>query len=77
MHAIFGKADPTWAAKSVSTVFVIVGIVIFWGASRAAEQVLSRLNSHVAKPLMRRKMVILSRLLSAASIALCVVLWAL
>ena len=31
-QAIFRATEPTWAAKSVATIFICIGIFIFWAA---------------------------------------------
>jgi putative membrane protein len=37
LQAVFGVTEPTWIAKSVASIFVILSIVVFWrhGKTRA------------------------------------------
>lgn len=35
LKAVFGEFEPTWAAKSVSSLFLALAIFVFWSAERA------------------------------------------
>ena len=44
LQAVFGKFEPTWAAKAVATVFLIAAIAIFIAARRKAINTYERLQ---------------------------------
>ena len=50
LQAVFGAMEPTWAAKSTATVFVLVAIYLFLTALKNSRRTLKRLNSHSAEP---------------------------
>ena len=74
-HAIFGKTDPVWLAKSGATLFVAIALVIFYGAHRAATRLHERLDSHAAEPVERGNLRLLAGLFSTGAVVMCAVLW--
>ena len=74
-HAIFGKTDPTWLAKSGATLFVAIALVIFYGAHRAASRLHDRLDGHAAEPVERGNLAFLAGLFSFGAVVMCAVLW--
>ncbi len=74
-NAIFRATEPTWLAKAVATIFVAIGIYIFWGAWRHACKVKERLNSHAASPLPSSRLGVITGCFVFGSAALGVVLW--
>ena len=74
-NAIFRATDPTWLAKSVATIFVAIGIFIFWSAWRHAVKVKKRLHSHAAEPLPSSRLGMITGFFIFGSAALGVVLW--
>lgn len=74
-HAIFGKTEPTWLAKSVATLFVLIALVIFYTAHRSACRLHERLDGHAANPVERGNLGLLAGLFSIGAVALVVVLW--
>lgn len=50
-NALFGKMEPAWLARAIATLFIIVGIGIFYLAQRNACEVLSRISPHQVQPL--------------------------
>ena len=49
LKAVFGAFDPTWAAKLIASVFIVVALVMFWSAERNARATYDRLCGHDAK----------------------------
>ena len=74
-QAIFRATEPTWAAKAVATVFVLIGIFIFWNAWRHACKVKARLDSHSSAPLPENRLGVITGFFIFGSAALGVVLW--
>lgn len=77
LRAVFGEFEPTWLAKSVASIFVVLAIYIFWAAQDAACQTLDRLEDHDAKAQPRRRMRLLAGVFAIGSIAIGAILWGL
>ena len=45
-QALFQRLDPAWVPKAAATLFILLGIFIFWSAERRACAVFRRLNAH-------------------------------
>lgn len=77
LRAVFGQFDPTWLAKSVATIFIVLSLFIFWAAERSAAQTLDRLsdNDANAQPMSRMRMIAAALAVGAVSVG--GVLWAL
>ena len=74
-HALFGKVEPTWLAKSGATLFVLIALLIFYGAHRAAARLHDRLDGHAAEPVERGNLALLAGLFSLGAVVMAVVLW--
>ncbi|MGJ8545881.1 MAG: YidH family protein [Sulfitobacter sp.] len=77
LKAVFGDFDPTWAAKSVASVFVAAAIYIFWAAHDTATKTLKRLEDHHANAQPNKRMKTLALIFSFASLCVGAILWAL
>lgn len=77
LKAVFGDFDPTWAAKAVASVFILVALLIFWTAQRSAHGTHGRLDDHTAKPQSRDNFTLIAAIMAIGSIATGAVLWAL
>lgn len=75
LKAIFGAFEPTWVAKAVATLFLVIAITIFWSARNRARQTLSRLDSHETEPVSTLGFTMLAVALTAGAIATGAVLW--
>jgi putative membrane protein len=75
LQAVFGVTEPTWIAKSVASIFVILSIVVFWAAWRNACKVISRLDSHAAEPVSKSHFKTIAAIMTLGSLATGVVLW--
>ena len=75
LKAVFGDFDPTWAAKAVSTIFVITAVYIFWAAQDTASKTLKRLEDHHANAQPDLRMKTLALIFSVASVAVGAILW--
>lgn len=74
-NALFGKLEPLWVPKAIATLFMIIGIFIFWVAQRNGCAVQIRLNSHHATPVKPTNMRIISGLMASGAIALIIAIW--
>lgn len=74
-RALLRTFEPAWIAKSIATVFVVVGAAIIWLAWRRSCEVLERLDHHEVGSLPIARMRWLSYGLIGAALALGVVLW--
>ncbi|EPX77887.1 YidH family protein [Litoreibacter arenae] len=77
LKAVFGDFEPTWAAKVVASMFLIVAISIFWGAQRQATKTWDRLNDTDAEATPSRNFRVIAILMSLSSAAVGAVLWSL
>ncbi len=75
LKAVFGDFDPTWAAKSVATVFVVAAILMIWLARNAAVGTASRMSKHSIKTQTTRRITVLASVLSFGAAATGLILW--
>ena len=76
LRAVFGEFEPTWAAKAIATIFIILAVYIFWAAQEAACKTLGRLNDNEAHAQPMNRMRILSIVFGFGAIAVGSILWA-
>jgi len=74
-HAIFGKTEPLWLAKLCASLFIVIALLIFWAAFRAASRLHERLDGHAAEPVERGNLGLLASLFAVGAIVLGGVLW--
>ncbi|MEQ6249153.1 DUF202 domain-containing protein [Sulfitobacter sp. HNIBRBA3233] len=77
LRAVFGQFDPTWLAKAVATIFIVLSLFIFWAAERSAAQTLKRLSDNAANPQPMGRMRVISVILAVGAISVGGILWAL
>ena len=77
LKAVFGDFDPTWLAKAVASIFVLVAIYIFWAAQDSAVKTFVRLDDHKAHAQPAKRMKLLSGIFAFASVCVGGVLWTL
>ena len=77
LRAVFGEFEPTWLAKVVATIFVVLAIFIFWAAQSSARQTLSRLHDNQAHAQPIKRMQIIAVILAFGAVATGGILWAL
>lgn len=51
-HAVFGKIDPSWVPKGISTLFIALGIFLIWKATQRAKEVMEgdKEQKHIVRP---------------------------
>ena len=74
-NALFGALQPWWLPRAIATIFILIGIVIFYAAQRTACRVYDRLDSHSAEPVGGMRIRLMALLFGAASASLIVGLW--
>ena len=77
LKAVFGAFDPTWAAKLVASLFLLIAIVIFWAARRQAVKTLTRLQDKDSEPMPTKSFTLLASLMTLATVAVGLILWSL
>ena len=77
LKAVFGEAEPTWVAKAVATLFIVIGVGIFWAARSQACKAQRRLHTHDAAAQSTRLFTAASVAFSLAATATGAILWTL
>lgn len=75
-NALFGKIDPVWVAKGIATLFIAIGVFVFWSAQRNASAVQKRMDSHDADPIQTSNMKLIAAAMAFASVCLAAGIWA-
>ena len=75
LKAVFGDFQPTWAAKSVSSLFLTVAIFVYWSAESHARQTHKRLTARMAEATPTKNFRAICALLTLATLGVGVVLW--
>lgn len=75
LKAVFGAFDPTWAAKLVASIFLLVAIVIFWSARNQAHATYDRLHDTDAKPVSGKNFTRLSAIMTLGTVLVGIILW--
>jgi putative membrane protein len=74
-QALFRASDPTWPVRIGASIFVLVGIAIFWLGLASAGKVLKRLNPHAVSVPGRGRLVILTSAATAGALSVLMALW--
>ncbi len=74
-NALFGKLEPLWVPKAIASLFMIIGIFIFWAAQRNGCAVQARLDAHQATPVKPTNMQLISGLMALGAFVLIVAIW--
>jgi putative membrane protein len=74
-QALFNKMEPDWVPKAIATSFLVIAMLVFWGAERRACSILARLESHAVEKVRSRNLRILSWFIMAAIAALIGSMW--
>ena len=75
LKAVFGEFEPTWAAKTTSSIFIALACYIFYSARAQAKATCARMDQHDAATKSVASMTIIAVILSAGAIATSVFLW--
>ncbi|MDZ4731065.1 MAG: DUF202 domain-containing protein [Xanthomonadales bacterium] len=74
-NALFGKLEPIWLPKAIATLFMVIGIFIFWIAQHNGSVVQKRLSSHDANPVKPINLKLVAGLMSLGSGSLVAAVW--
>ncbi len=74
-QALFRHYDPTWVAKIGASVFILIGLIIFYNAYRSASIVLSRMKAHDSEPQSKQRVGLLALLFSIGTLFVGTILW--
>ncbi|TRD11716.1 DUF202 domain-containing protein [Erythrobacter insulae] len=74
-NALFGTLKPAWVPKAIATLFMAIGIFIFWAAQDKGCAVQTRLDAHKAEPIKRMNMRLIAGFMGLASAALIAAIW--
>lgn len=74
-NALFGRLEPDWVPRAIATLFILMGVFIFWAAQRHGCAVHARLSAHQAEPLKGMKLRLVAAMLSLGALALVAALW--
>lgn len=75
LQGVFKAVEPTWIAKIVATLFVIVAIFVALASFRNSKKMLDRLNSHSAEPASSRGLLLVSSICATGSIGVLAIIW--
>lgn len=75
LHAVFWKAENVWLAKGGASIFILIGIAIFWLAQRQSGRVRARLKEHSAETIKGDPMRGIALALTAGAVAVLIILW--
>ncbi len=75
LRALIGDLEPDWIGQTVSTVFIVTAVVIFWSAWRSACAASDRLNEHRTDSHSNLAIGIIAGLLSLGAVAAGALLW--
>ena len=74
-QALFLRMEPAWVPRSIATVFLMLGIILFISAERRACKVQQRLSAHQVQPERNRHLRLFAIGASAAVVALITAMW--
>ncbi|MEL6875496.1 MAG: DUF202 domain-containing protein [Pseudomonadota bacterium] len=74
-NALFGKLEPAWVPKAIATLFMLIGMFIFWAAQHNGCAVQKRLDSHNSRPVRPNNMKMIASLMALGSLSLIVAIW--
>ena len=74
-NALFQPVEPTWVAKAIATIFILLGIFLVIAAERRACSVQTRLTAHKVGDVGSTNFKIMAVAISIGASALIVALW--
>ena len=77
LKAVFGATEPTWVAKLVASLFLLIAIAVYWLARNQACKTLKRLRERDAEAMPIRNFTLLASLMTFATVNVGAVLWSL
>ena len=77
MKAVFGAFEPTWAAKAIASIFLIIAVLIFYQARQQACKTVNRLRETDFEAKSGKSFTVLAVLMSIAAVGTGAILWSL
>lgn len=74
-NALFGKLEPDWLPRAIATIFIVIGIFIFYAAQRNGRRVQNRLTAHDAAPMPGMNLQLIAAIMAFGSLSLAVAMW--
>ena len=74
-NALFKLVEPTWIAKSIATIFILLGIFLTISAEGRAASVQRRLDAHKVTNISGINFRIMSLAISSGAVALLIAIW--
>ena len=74
-NALFGKLEPYWVPRGIATLFIAIGIFIFYAAQRKGCAVQKRMEAHKASPLATSNLRLIAGAMAFASACLAIGMW--
>ena len=74
-NALFKLVEPTWVAKAIATIFILLGIFLTISAERRAASVQRRLDAHNVANIAGINFRIMSLAISTGAVALLIAIW--
>lgn len=74
-NALFGKLQPFWLPRAIATIFILIGLFIFYMAQRNGCRLQERLTTHDATPMQGMNMRLIAGAMAFGSACLAVGMW--
>lgn len=74
-NALFAKVEPSWVAKAIATVFILLGIFLVIAAERRAAGIQDRLTAHQVTNVPRANFRVMSIAVTIGAAGLIVAIW--
>ncbi|MEH6758464.1 MAG: DUF202 domain-containing protein [Parasphingorhabdus sp.] len=74
-NALFGKLQPFWLPRAIASLFILIGIFIFYMAQRNGCRVQRRMSAHDAKPMKGMNLQLIAGAMATGSICLAIGMW--
>ncbi len=74
-NALFGKLEPWWLPRLIATIFIVIGLFIFYMAQRNGRKVQDRLQAHDAIPMQGMNLQLIAGFMALGSASLAVGMW--
>lgn len=74
-NALFGKLEPWWLPRLIASLFILIGLFVFYMAQRNGCRVQSRLDAHDATPMQGMNLKLIAGAMAVGSGSLAVGMW--
>ena len=74
-NALFKLVEPSWVAKAIATIFILLGIFLIAAAERRARAIQKRLNAHKISSIASINFRVMAIAISIGAASLIVAIW--